>query len=80
MSFKRPTDANGNEMITVEELAEITGLSCDHIRDRARGVRGKKIPNIKIGKRIYFAKDEAVSSVYGTSCTPNIEQDSVSWL
>ena len=63
----RPTDQRGNPLITVEELAQKTSLSISCIRERTRenrpNGRGKFIPSVKIGKRIWFIEAEAMQAI-----------------
>lgn len=63
--LKRPIGADGKPMITVDELANRSGLSKWHIRERTRpNPRGKFIPSHKIGPRIWFEEIDAMAAIY----------------
>lgn len=84
--FKRPA-IDGLPLITVEELAEMTGLSVWHLRDRANvrrdGKRGKFIPSHKIGRRLWFEEADAKQAIYGSTkrqVVNTIVPDPCDWL
>lgn len=72
----RPTDAAGRELITTEELSEMTGVSVWHIRERTRpNGRGKFIPSHKIGTRLWFEPEDAKQAIYDSrKRTPPVAQ------
>ena len=76
--FKRPLTQDGREMITVEELAELSGLSTHHLRERARpNGRGGYIPSSKKGIRLWFDKDLAMKAIYADAPRSNTSSRNV---
>lgn len=68
MTLKRPV-RNGRELITIEEVQQLTGLSLNHIRERSsprlKPGRGQKIRAYKIGIRWWYDHTEVMQDVYG---------------
>ena len=62
--LKRPKSENGEDMITPAELAKLTGLSVEYIRERCRGGRGGLIPSIKIMNKVFLDRQKALQAIY----------------
>lgn len=47
--MRRPSLSRPRPLLSVREVAEILGVSCDWVRDHASGKRSPRLPAVKLG-------------------------------